>query len=224
MDWSYNTVWFDQLADGDVRSADFGRPGTTPAMLLGGRYLLVRSFKSATGNFADFPSDGSVEYLDLTLANVKSFKGISSLGRVRRLELHYCLKLESDAGLSEASGSLRWLHINQSKKFHLGDELLGLSKLKVLCLNNCAALPDLEFLSRFPHLLDFRFVNTDVLSGDLAPLLRHPTLCSVGFLNKRHYNMKFEEIKLKLAERRAASIAVVHKGKYQTYRYTAVDA
>ena len=223
MDWSYNTVWFDQLAAGDARSVDFGKPGTTAAMLSGGRYLLVRSFKSVTGDFCDFPAARAAQYLELAHANVRSFRGISKLGSIRRLELHYCLKLESDAGLSEASGSLRWLHINQSKKFHLGDELLSLSKLRVLCLNNCAPLPDLEFLRRFPQLLDFRFVNTNVLSGDLAPILRHPTLCSVGFLHKRHYNMKFEEIELQLAERRKASIEVARKGTFETFRYTAID-
>lgn len=224
MDWSYNTIWFDQLADGDVRSVDFGKRGTTAATLSGGRYLLVRSFKSDTGDFADFPPASAAEYLELSLANVRSFRGLSNLSNMRRLELHHCLKLESDAGLSEASGSLRWLHINQSKKLHLGDELLSLSKLGVLCLNSCAPLPDLEFLQLFPQLLDFRFVNTNVLSGDLTPLLRHPTLCSVGFLNKRHYNLKFEEIERKLADRRKASIEVARKGTYKTFRYRAIDA
>jgi len=220
MDWTYNTVWFDQLPKSQVRLANFGKPGIRPETLLGAQYLVLRSFKSSRKNFEDFPANGSVKYLELTLANMTSFKGVSVLGKVKRIELHYCLKLESDTGLSEVSDSLEWLHINQSKKFYLDEELVGLSELKVLCLNNCAPLPDLEFLDRFPRLVDFRFVGTNVLSGDLSPIIRHPTLCSVGFLNKRHYNMRDVELKRKLAERRTASIALAQKGPYQTYRYT----
>lgn len=224
MDWRYNTVWPDQLPQREVRSADLGKRGVGREALPGGRYLWVRSFKSQHRDFHDFPANGSAKYLELTLANITSFKGVSVLGKIKRLELHYCLKLESDNGLAEISDSLEWLHINQSKKFRVGDELLSISRLKVLCLNRCAPLPDLEFLSRFPQLLDFRFVDTNVLNGDLSPILRHPTLCSVGFLDKRHYSMRSKEIEGRLAERRAASIALAHKGPYETYRYTAIRA
>ncbi len=224
MNWTFNTVWFDQLPGAVFRSVDFAEPGTTATLLSGAQYLHVRSFASATRDFADFTADSSVEYVELAVGNVQSFKGISRLRSLCRLELHYCLKLETDAGLAEAPKSLRWLHVNQSRKLHLGDELLGLSQLRVLCLNNCAPLPSLEFLASFPYLLDFRFVGTTVLSGDLAPILRHPTLCSVGFLNKRHYNMKFEEIEQRLTERRNASIEIARNGPYATFRYKAIDA
>lgn len=224
MDWRYNTVWFDQLPADEVRTADFGQRSTTKESLLGGRYLQVRNFKSKHKDFEDFPANGSVQYIQLALSNVASFKGVSNLGKVKRMEVYHCLTLESDHGLSEVSDSIEWLHIDQSKKFCVGDELLGISKLKVLCLNRCASLQNLDFLTRFPQLLDFRFVDTNVVSGDLTPILCHPTLCSVGFLDKRHYNMRFEELKEKLAERQPASIAVVRKGPFETYRYTAIDA
>jgi hypothetical protein len=222
MDWRYNTVWFDQLPAGEVRMADFGKGGTGRETLLGGKYLNVRGFKSKHKNFEDFPANGSVKYVELSLSNITSFKGVSVLGKVKRVEVHYCLKLENDHGLSEISDSIEWLHINQSKKFSIGDELIGLSNLKVLCLNRCAPLQNLEFLDRFPQLLDFRFVDTNVIDGDLTPILRHPTLCSLGTLDKRHYNMRSDDLQNNLATRRAAAIAIARNGPWETFRYTAI--
>jgi hypothetical protein len=224
MDWRYNTIWFDQLPAGEARTADFGRRGTTKESLLGGQYLQVRGFKSKRKSFEDFPANGTVKYIHLSLSNVTSFKGVSVLGKVKRLELHYCLKLETDHGLSEISDSIEWLHINQSKKLSLGDELLGLSNLKVLCLNSCAPLPNLKFLDCFPQLLDFRFVDTNVLDGDLTPILRHPTLCSIGTLDKRHYNMRWEDLQNSLATRRAGATTIARNGQWETFRYTAIKA
>lgn len=224
MDWRYNTVWLDQLPDGEPRTADFSQGSKDGQSLLGGNYLVVRSFKSRHKTFEDFPANGSVKYLNLTLANITSFKGVSVLGNVKRLELEYCLKLESDSGLSEIAKSVEWLHVTQSRKFSINSELLGLSELKVLCLNACAPLENLEFISCFPSLLDFRFVDTNVVSGDLSPLLRHPTLCSVGFLAKRHYNMSPKEIEAKLSERRSKAVTVVRKGTHETFKYNALSA
>lgn len=223
MDWRHNTIWIDQLPKSEALVADLGGGGTALDSLVGFQYLWVRGFKSGSGSFHDFPSRGTVKCLELSLANVRSFGGVSRLGPLKRLELHYCLKLESDEGLTEIADSLEWLHINQSKKFRIGDGLLGLERLKVLCLNNCAAVPNLQFLERFPALLDFRFVGTNVLDGDLSPLLRHPTLCSVGFLDRRHYSAKAEDIQRHFEERRAKSVIYVQKGPWRTFRHKDIE-
>jgi hypothetical protein len=224
VDWRFNTIWHDQLAKGAFRSVDFTKPSSISGRLLDSSYVRALRFKSKTANLAGFPAKGTVKCLELVWANIRSFSGVSCLGKVKRLEAHYCLKLESDSGLSQIRSSLEWLHINQSKKFSPGKELLGLRNLKVLCLNNCGSLDDLEFLRAFPNLLDFRFVDTTVLSGDLTPILEHPTLCSVGFLNKRHYNKRDAEIDEHLAPRARAATKKAYKGQYETFRYLAVGA
>lgn len=194
MDWRFNTLLWDQLEEQSFRSVDFGNGSKSPCELAGARYVWARRFKSETASLDDLPAAETVTYLELGWANIKSFAGSSRFKGIKRLETHYCLELESDAGISELQNSLEWLHINRSKKFSPGAELMSLSNLRVLCLNSCGPLPDLEFLRNFPHLLDFRFVDANVLSGDLTPMLKHPSLCSVGFLNKRHYNLRDTEI------------------------------
>jgi len=44
--------------------------------------------------------------------------------------------------------------------------------------------------------MDFRFVNTNVLDGNLTPIVDHTTIKSVSFINKRHYNVKDDEMEL----------------------------
>ena len=223
MDWRYNTIWTEQLPEAEFATVNFNNRSEPPQNLTGKRYIAAAKFKSKSESLLDFPEVSGVDYLYIGSSNIKSFSGLSRIRDVRRLEAHYCLKLENDFGLSDLRNSLEWLHINQSKKFIPGKELFSLKKLRVLCLNVCGPLQDLEFLYNFPNLLDFRFVDTNVLSGDLTPLLRHPTLCSAGFLNKRHYNLKDTEVDEHLRPRWPAAIEKAHKGKYETYRYTSLD-
>jgi hypothetical protein len=39
------------------------------------------------------------------------------------------------------------------------------------------------------------------LDGNLNPILEHPTICSVGFSDKRHYNKKSDDVKQGLKEK-----------------------
>jgi hypothetical protein len=222
MDWRFNTIWHDQLPKGVFRFVDFSKTSKIDVGVLDNSYLFTERFKSKSATLSDFPAKGTVECFELSWANIRSFSGISHLGEVKRLEAHYCLKLENDTGLSEARNSLEWLHINQSKKFSPGKELSRLRNLKVLCLNSCGPLENLEFLHLFPRLLDFRFVDTNVVSGDLTPIMEHPTLCSVGFLNKRHYNIRDTEIHEHLGPRMIAATKKAYKGEFETYRYVAL--
>ena len=52
-----------------------------------------------------------------------------------------------------------------------------------------------------PNPLDFRFVDTNVIDGDLTPILQHPNLVNAGFLDKRHYNLKSRDVKAQFREK-----------------------
>lgn len=223
MDWRYNTIWREQLPDSTFVSANFDNTSTTKENLLNKSYIFSAKFKSKHENLIDFPAGDSVDFLYIGSSNIKSFNGLSRFGNIKRLEAHDCFKLESDSGLAEIAKSLQWLHISQSKKFTPSKDLFELRNLRVLCLNMCGPIQDLEFLYLFPNLLDFRFVDTNVLSGDLTPLIKHPTICSAGFINKRHYNLKDTEIDEHLQPRWTAAIEKAYKGNYETYRYSNLD-
>lgn len=224
MNWTYNTIWPDQLPADQFKNVKCTNTNDCLIKRLPGSYFVVSNFKPKDRCFDSFPAITTAVFLELSLSNVRSFQGISKLGSIRRLELHYCTKLESDAGLSGLRDHIEWLHINQSKKFSVGEELLSLKRLKVLCLNRCAPIKNLQFLKEFPELVDFRFVDTDILDGDLTPLLEHPTLLNVGFMNKRHYNLKEKEADEHFSKRSESAKDWVYNGEFRTYRYSIFSA
>ena len=219
MNWTYNTIWTEQLPPGEFQNVKCENTKAGLSEHIPGSYFMVSNFKPKDRCFDNFPAITTAIYLELNLSNIHSFRGISRLGSIKRLELHYCTKLERDEGLSELKDDIEWLHINQSKKFAMVKDLVSLKKLKVLCLNACAPVENLQFLKEFPKLVDFRFVDTNVLDGDLTPLLEHPTLLNAGFLNKRHYNLKESEAGEYFGKKSELEKDWVHKGKFRTYRY-----
>jgi hypothetical protein len=60
-----------------------------------------------------------------------------------------------------------------------------------------------------------------VLDGDLSPILDHPTIRSVGFLNKRHYNIKDDKMDALLRHKNGGEEfkTVIKYGKYENFRY-----
>lgn len=220
MDWRYNTIWFDQIKDEEQITWHYDEK-KGPLQLNDQRYLSTRGYKMK-GNlsFEALPASDKLLYLDLTSSNIKDFRGIEKFPSLKRLETQYCLKLENDSGISSLSNSIEILHINQSKKLSSIDEISQLSGLKVLRLNSCGALASIQFIKKLPNLFDFRFVHTNILDGDLTPIIEHPTLKSVGFFDKRHYNYNSKEIDEILGPRDGPENKdFAHKGEYETFMY-----
>ena len=222
MDWRFNTIWLEQLEQDNVFQQDFKENtiATENKNFEDAEYGIIWHLKEKLNSFDKLSESYRLLYLELNWANIKNFEGIEKFKNLKRLELHYCVKLENDKGLSQLKDKIEFLHINQSKKFKFTDELHELKKLKVLCLNACGSLDNLDFLKNFPDLVDFRFVDTNVLDGNLKPILEHPTIRTVGFLNKKYYNYKDEKIKLELDNKfKSEYKTIVYKGQYLTFRY-----
>ncbi len=219
MDWRYNTLWREQLPEAELAVVNFQNAAAATAGLPGRRYVFATRFRSKFENLTDLPADDDIEYLYLGSANIRNFIGLSRFKRLKRLEVEGCRQLSSDLGLSGVGDSIEWLNIDGARKFSPGDELPRLRHLRVLCLNGCGPIENLDFLRLLPKLLDFRFVDSSVVSGDLSPLLAHPALCSAGFLNKRHYSLKDSQVDAQLRPKWPSAIETLHKGPYETYRY-----
>jgi hypothetical protein len=168
------------------------------------RYLFIWHHRNEEGDLGNLGVSARLTYLELLSSNARTIGALPA--GLRRLELHRCIKLESARGLAASCPELRYLHVNNSRKFHDLAELLKLKKLEVLCLNSCGDLPNLEFLARFPHLRDFRFVNTNVVDGDLSPLLSLPKLEYAGTLDKAHYSHSVAEIDQAIASKSRSAV------------------
>lgn len=222
MDWRYNTLWFEQVDKGKIFVQDFKENTSfeNDNDKNKAQYVFLNHLNKNKAQTLDSFQSQNILYLGLTWCNMSNFELLSNFKSLKRLETHYCTKLESDLGLSEFQHTLEFLHINQSKKLVINEELKLLKNLKVLCLNSCAPIDDLEFLKHFPKLIDFRFVDTKINSGDLNPILDHPTIRTVGLLDKRHYNYKSENLSKMLEEKHDGEYKTkVYKGGFMTYRY-----
>lgn len=213
-------IWFEQIPDNLQANINLKEDKINEIQLENIQYLtLWHHKKNKLGKFDGFPE--SLLYLELNWSNIPDFLCIEKMNKLKRLELHYCTKLQNDSGLSGLANTLEHLHINQSKKFVPNKEIFSLKNLRVLCLNSCGNLENLNFLNQFPNLIDFRFVDTNVLDGDLTSILDHPTIRSVGFLNKRHYNIKDDKMDVLLKDKNGGEEfeTVIKYGKYETFRY-----
>jgi len=218
--WRNNTIWFEQIPDNLQADLNLKEDKFNEMQLENIKYLtLWHHKKSKLGNFVSIPEN--LLYLELNWSNIQDFLGIEKMNKLKRLELHYCTKLHNDLGLSGLSNTLEFLQIEQSKKFVPNEELFSLKNLRVLRLNSCGNFENLNFLNQFPNLIDFRFVDTNVLDGDLSPILNHPTIRSVGFLNKRHYNIKDDKMDALLMDKNGGEEfeTVIKYGKYETFRH-----
>ncbi|MED3994611.1 hypothetical protein P4647_08070 [Peribacillus frigoritolerans] len=218
--WRNNTIWFEQIPDNLQSYLNLKEDKFNEMQLENIEYLtLWHHKKNKQGNFVSIPEN--LLYLELNRSNIQDFLWIEKMNKLKRIELHYCTNLQNDFGLSVLANTLEHLHINQSKKFVPNEELFSLKNLRVLCLNSCGNLENLNFLNQFPNLIDFRFVDTNVLDGDLSPILDHPTIRSVGFLNKRHYNINDGKMDALLKDKNGGEEfkTVIKYEKYETFRY-----
>ena len=220
MDWRFNTIWFEQLNQKTFINWDFKVRAKESLNLENLEYAILWYFKHKGISFDLLPESEKLLYLEMNWANFRDLNGIGKYKNLKRLELHYCTKLESDFGISSLKNTLEFLHLNQSKKFEFTSELTELKKLRVLRLNSCGKIKNLDFLENFPNLIEFRFADTIVESGDLTPILKHPTIRYVGFMNKRHYNYKSTEIMTELDLKSPNEYKdFVYKGEYSTFKY-----
>jgi hypothetical protein len=220
MDWRYNTIWFDQIEAEKVLKWDIKETKVIPNNIADIEYLILWHYKHKGNSFDRLPSLDKLLYLELNFANILDFNGIGKLPNLKKLEMHYCTKLESDVGTFELANTIEYLYIHHSKKLSSVSEITKLSKLKGLRLIACGPLENIKFIRELPNLIDFRFVDTNVLDGDLTPLIEHPTLRSAGFLNKRHYNYTVEKMNLILnAKFNDEYLDYAYKGEYRTFKH-----
>lgn len=156
------------------------------------RVLGLRKYKPTSKDLSELAELPALEDLSIVQSPLTSIRGVGRYRKLKRLELSYLTKLESIAGIEELSGSrLEILECEKCKKIRDHAAVRAVPSLRVVRFNDCGEIPSIGFLDDMPNLEDFRFVNTNVVDGDLRPLLR---LKSVGFFKKKHYSHTPEEV------------------------------
>lgn len=144
-------------------------------------------------DIAPFIRLGNLESLSVLNAPIENLHGLSSLGRLQFLRLANLRRLKSLLGI-ERLGVLEMLDVHSCRAVSAIDEVGSLLGLKKFCLNNDGDIESLKPLNKLNGLEWMLFYeSTNILDGDLAPLLRQSKLSRVSFKNRRHYSHRREE-------------------------------
>ena len=157
-------------------------------------YLIIWHHKNSIKDLSNLPNIPKLKYLEINWSNSLSLEGLEKYNSLKRLEIHMCTKLESIEDISSLKNSLEYVHFNGCKKINNHEKIIACKKLDTLCFNKCGEIKSLDFILSLPNLKDFRFVNTNILDGNLNPIIEHPKLKSIGMLNKRNYSHKSRAI------------------------------
>jgi len=134
-----------------------------------------------------------LESLTIYTAPIVSLQGIEPLHKLRRLSIALFRKLASLAGIQGLT-QLEELHISTCRSFHSIVEVSCLTHLRKLILANCGDIDSFKPLEKLSNLEEVIFYeSTNVIDGDLLPLMQLKKLSSVTFQNRRHYSHRREE-------------------------------
>lgn len=140
------------------------------------------------GSFSDLPAYPGLRNVAMTQASLSSVDGIEVYNQLQRLSFTLCRNLKDLSALSKLRPSL--LYLDTCRKICV-DSLSDINSLRSLDLISCGEIKTLGFIASLPNLEELNFYETNVLDGDMTPLLR---LKKVRFLKKRHFSHSLEEI------------------------------
>jgi len=142
---------------------------------------------------APFTRLANLESLAILNAPVEDLHGLGILKSLRSLRLGNLKRLTSLAGIEELT-NLEELEIHTCRAVRSIQEIGFLSRLKKLHLNNDGDIESLGPLKKLNGLESVLFYeSTNILDGDLSPLLGQNKLSRVSFQNRRHYSHRREE-------------------------------
>lgn len=134
-----------------------------------------------------------LKYLMLDTLPIDSIHEVDCLSEINELYLQYLQKLRDITHISSLS-SINCLCIRNCKQIKNLDPIRKLKNLTRLVLDNMK-IESLSFLNNLGELERIElYGNTNVLDGDLTPLMNLPKLGCVDFENRKHYTHKHKEI------------------------------
>lgn len=173
----------------DELSTDWKPSDVLPSAQSALKRLCLWGFKPRSRNLQSLPAYRRLNYLKLVQGTVESLDGIERLVALKEAEISHLKQLKKISAIGTCE--VETLHIEACSKIVDFASLSKCPKLRLLRYGNCGTLPSLAPLREFKTLEDFRFVNTNILDGDMSPLLN---LKSTGFMKKRHYSHTPEQI------------------------------
>jgi Leucine-rich repeat (LRR) protein len=154
------------------------------------RKLYVKGFTGPTAE--PFGRVKNLESLAILGSPISNLEGLRPLIKLRSLRLGDMRQLEALRGI-ETLTALEKLEINTCRKIRSIEDVRTLLNLRELYLDRLGDVQSLKALESLGKLRRLTFVDsTNILDGDLSPLLAVPHLDLVSFRNRKHYTHRRE--------------------------------
>ncbi|MBD5141398.1 MAG: hypothetical protein HDT25_08300 [Ruminococcus sp.] len=157
-------------------------------------YLGIWYHSSKQHDFFNLPTAPKLKKLFINFSNSETILGIEKYPCLESLELYHVSKLKTIEGL-EKLPMLKSLHIFNASKVTDFRQIGKLHQIESLRICDSGCIENLNFIASLKNLTDFSFGGSNVVDGNLYPLLdENLKLKWCGCDNKRHYTHKMEEI------------------------------
>lgn len=153
--------------------------------------LFINNYSSnGEDNFQNF---SNLEVLGLLNSSIKDFESIGRLKKLKSIRFGNLKNLSTLDWIKNLI-DLEEVVFQRCRKIEKLDDLFGLFKLLKVHIINCDKIQSIQGIEHLQNLEEFLFYeSTNVLDGDLKPLMQLPKLKKVSFQNRRHYNHKVQD-------------------------------
>lgn len=146
--------------------------------------------------FSPFSKLVQLESLAVYNSPIPSLDGISALTKLRSLRLANLRRLASLDGI-EHLANIEELDIHSCRSISHINQIESLLRIKNFGINECGKIESLKPLARLADLELVGFYgSTNIVDGDLSPLLHKRKLIRAAFQNRRHYSHRRDDFVL----------------------------
>ena len=139
-----------------------------------------------------FSNLNNLKFLTILNSPIKDLDGISPLLGLQHLSLTNLKNIVSLKGIDNLL-NLEILEIQKCKGIRSVSEIFSLQKLRKLLLLDLGDINSFKGLERLQNLTTLMFYeSTNIIDGDLSPIVRLKNLSDISFQNRKHYSHKRE--------------------------------
>ncbi len=165
------------------------------------KHLGLWKYNPKSTDISELAEIPMLEFLELNMSNMTSLAGIDHCHNLQILKLGYIRYLSDITDFANVCAPIRDVHFQNCKNIDDYSFLGALQTLKILDIEKCADIENLDFIGQSLQLEKLFFHGTTLVSGDLSPCLRHPKLNTISYNNKKYYSHKSDELHHQLSHR-----------------------
>jgi hypothetical protein len=165
--------------------------------------LRLSGGKSKAKDLENLPCANNLEELEFIVpSSIENIHGIKRYPKLKKVSIYSARKLQDISQIVELE-DLQVIDLQKCRRLLQGGVnwplLRGLRKMIYM---ECSALPDLQFIHSMPKLISLVIIDTNVLDGDLNPIIEHPRLEHFACTSYRHFTHKEAQLMKILRERK----------------------